>query len=97
MSKVSPARYDPQVGAFVDVGAPCAICGAPVEEGGHWSGASALYLCGRGCAEKLILLALDAIADTEPPRPDSVRFEDWITWAGDTFERWAEAERRRAS
>lgn len=96
MSRVSRSRQAEAIAATVHPGSPCTICGQPVHHGGHWMARETdLYICDRDCAQKLLLLALDTLEDTEVPVPERVRFGEWLTFASETFDRWAAAERRK--
>lgn len=99
MSRVSRLLSGPLTRSLVDPNAMCAICGHSLPgRGGHWAGLEDLYCCG-DCAPKLLLLALDALEDAgnlmPPLEPDDPLLH-WLEIAGDAFDRWSEAERRRS-
>ena len=97
MSRVSPAVTAEATAAFIRPGTPCAICGERAYQGGMWMGSGIdIYVCADPtCAEKLLLLALDARYDAEPQQQDRHRYAAWLRFADAAYERWAVAEKTR--
>lgn len=89
MSRIRPAVEAQAHAASVEIGAPCTICGDPTRAGGMWAGVGGdIYVCSPQCARKLLLLALDTVADH---RGDCPAYEDWLRTASDAFDRWEAA------
>lgn len=77
-------------------GGPCTLCGEAVYAGGLWVGTHGdIYVCSRECARKLLLLALDTLADLQDREPEEL-YASWLRFAAETFEeRWIPAVERQ--
>ena len=99
MSRISPAVAAAAHAYIVKPGGACSVCGRPVERGGMWMGEPGpVYLCtDRRCVQKLLLLALDALADSPRADDERSRYTAWLRLADETFDRWADAEARKVA
>ena len=55
-----------------------------------WMGATDIFICGSGCASKLIQLTLDTLYDTGG---HVVRWVDWMKMAQREYDRWEHGKR----
>lgn len=97
MSRYSELINDPVVRSMVEPDARCSVCGELLNGlGGYWMGGHDIYCCSGLCAEKLLLVALDTVADTSDPNvgPDG-RMLHWLSMAWRALERWTRATQQR--